>query len=507
MLSLTALSLALLGAVPYYSPEQPDECIPRKVLLAMSTIASLNLGIVGAVCESTNVPSCMGDTDVHDVTAVTFFILYDVYMATLLFRDLRRAKHASTRCALIAAVAVSYLTKLRFLPPSALTSLLRPASTSASTAASATLSATLASTEARMSRGSAGSVGLLLLGQGPLLAVFEYVDVFCIFVFIVLYAGMAGDDFSYGFLRTSADGLPLLPAAAEPATASVAPTDAAATTTTATATATQKEERPSTSSSSSSSAVSATAPLVHVALSVCALSEVCLVMVVATIGYTFSVALRDGVIHPTQEWPMISDLWVHKPSNLISRYAVCLGGFLLAACQLGHHTAVAPSRTAFPVTNRISLASALVSALGLVGVGSCNEHENTLVHDVCAVTFFAGFTIWALIDLRTSVRRWVGHSRALAVVSLAVLIGCKLSQLCHYIKHGTWTGEDDLVVFNPNHPQGLAIAEWLGTVALCSYFYLANHATPETSLTHVAFYSTAAQPPAEKLAGKTTLGV
>ena len=45
----------------------------------------------------------------------------------------------------------------------------------------------------------------------------------------------------------------------------------------------------------------------------------------ATVAYTFIVSVAHGAVHPLQEWPMISDLWVVKPTNMIAR---CVRRFL-----------------------------------------------------------------------------------------------------------------------------------------------------------------------------------
>lgn len=447
VLSLTGAALALLGAVPYYSPTQPSECISRSVLFWMSAVAAFNLGIVGAVCESTDVPSCMGNTQIHDATAVTFFVLYDVYMGTLLARDLRGATCPSTRFVLRAAFVLSVVSKVRFLPPSALGALLRPAG-SASAATASTAAAAVA-TEARLA-------SLLASSSGAALAVFEYLDVLSIMAFIATYSAHMGKSFFYGLVRT--------PPAAKPGATAPEP----------------------------DSASPSVAPLtVHRSISVATLAKGAIAFAVGTIGYTFVVALHDGVIHPLEEWPMISDLWVHKPSNMISRYTVCLGGWLLAVAQVGHYAAVRPNRASSPRLNFIGCVCGVVSAIGLVGVGACNERENKPVHYTSAMTFFGCFALWALIDLKTSARYWIGGRRALAVVSLAVLLAAKLAQLSHLLKHGDLRrSHDDLVVLSFSHPQGLAYVEWLGAGAGMSYFYLANSSLPETKLTSLAFYST-----------------
>jgi len=39
-------------------------------------------------------------------------------------------------------------------------------------------------------------------------------------------------------------------------------------------------------------------------------------------------------IHPFIDWPMLSAMWVSPPSNILSRYFVCLGALLCALSQV-----------------------------------------------------------------------------------------------------------------------------------------------------------------------------
>lgn len=463
MLSLTAASLTVLGSIPYFSSYQPDECIPRTILFAMSAIAATNLGVVGAVCENAHAASCMGNTQVHDTTAMTFFVLYDVYMVTLLIRDLRRARRPSTAVILTTTCALSLLSKVRYLPPSAVGALLRPASTAASSSAAASTLAAAADAEARLA-------ALLDPTADPgrvVLAMCEYLDTCSIMIFISCYASDIGRDFMYGFLRKSCDE-----------ERSIMPCDASATSTMVPA-----------------KLPTAPAAIVHLSVTLACLAQRLLSFGLFTIGFTFSIALLDGTVHPLEEWPMISDLWVAKPSNMISRYAVCLGGWLLALVQIGHFAAVAHSRRHSPRLNLLGCGLGVISAVGMVAVGACNESENLNVHYAGASIFFAGFIMWAILDLVTSAPYWIGCRRALAVVSVALLVGAKLAQLSHHLKHGSLArAGDDLVLLNRRHPKGMASMEWLASVSLMSYFYLAYTSLPETHSTCLAFYSRCPQP-------------
>ena len=116
---MTALALATIGLAPYYSPRLPSGRIfTRRVLLGMSTVASVCLGMVGAVCKADDTPTCMGNLEMHDLVAVSMFVLYDAYMM-ILSSQLSRVATRSERALLFGSLALSLLAKLRFLiaPP------------------------------------------------------------------------------------------------------------------------------------------------------------------------------------------------------------------------------------------------------------------------------------------------------------------------------------------------------------------------------------------------------
>jgi hypothetical membrane protein len=432
-LSMSALSMMAIGLVPYFSLSQPNECIGRGVLLALSTVGCICLGCVGAVCESTNVPSCMGDENVHDVTAVTFFLCYDVYMGVLAARH----RHASGRAGLLVCLLVSIATKIRFVPAATLRALLQPGFGDETTgAAEQTLRLRAASDD-------------LASPSFPWLACFEYADVGSIAAFLLVYMHSVGTAFTFGVLTPQQGATPR-------PTVSVAPIKAPI------------------------KAASEPEPLASISIQT--LANVLTGIATSTIAFTFALNLHQGNIHPETEWPMISDLWVHKPSNMISRYFVCLGGSLLAICHVCHYCAVAPSRApAHSGALKFGVVSGVVSAFGLAVVGACNEKELYPLHISSAIVFFAGFALWAIADLRSSAHVWQGGSRAAAVVSLAILVASKGAQLCHIIKRGD-------MHHGYHSPSTWAILEWLAAATLISYFVLSNNSTPEMRTSVLAIY-------------------
>jgi len=223
-------------------------------------------------------------------------------------------------------------------------------------------------------------------------------------------------------------------------------------------------------------------------ISAARLSEVTSALAVSTIAVTFGINVSEGTIHPRVEWPMISDLWVAKPSNMLSRYCVCLGGLLVALSVTTHYVAVSPRRAAHPTSLRAGTLAGVVGAVGLSCVGAINEHEDFPLHILVAATFFSGMGMWAVCDLASSVGSWAGASRAAGVICLATSIAAKLAQLMRALKicvrHGTCWPDAELHV-------GVAGLEWLSAACLIGYFYLANHAAPESSTTRVAIYRAA----------------
>lgn len=149
---------------------------------------------------------------------------------------------------------------------------------------------------------------------------------------------------------------------------------------------------------------------------------------------------------------------------------------------------MSPRRAAHPTSLRAGTLAGVVGAVGLSCVGAINEHEDFPLHILVAATFFSGMGMWAVCDLASSVGSWAGASRAAGVICLATSIAAKLAQLMRALKicvrHGTCWPDAELHV-------GVAGLEWLSAACLIGYFYLANHAAPESSTTRVAIYRAA----------------
>lgn len=412
VLSLTGLALYPLAAIPYYSPAQPHECISRKLLAGMAMVGATCLAVVGAVCESDNEPTCMGNRDVHTASAITFFACYDMYMITLSLHGHFSTAGWATRTAVHAAIALSLASKVRFLDTGAL-------------------------------------VGSLLVHQGKhfehsphgfgdnLLAIFEYLDTGAIAVWVVAAMQHMGASLRFGFAPDTT------PKGAVP----------------------------------SSYSVQYALPVQTMALATAGFGLV-------TLAFTFGIACAQGTIEPRVSWPYISDLWVAKPSNMISRFAICLTGAMIGVSQLGHYAAVSLPRAGRPRLTKLALAFSVLAGLGLMGVGMCNKQETPSVHFGSAAVFFGSLALWMPLDLATSVGHWIGPSRAAAVIAASVCIGAKLGQGWCHLKHGAAArpigshGVTEIGVFSDMSSEGL---EWSAALAGTCYFVLTHVAAPAAS--------------------------
>jgi hypothetical membrane protein len=412
VLSLTGLALYPLAAIPYYSPAQPYECISRKLIAGMAMIGATCLAVVGAVCESDNELTCMGNSDVHTASAITFFACYDMYMITLTLHGHFSSAGWATRTAVHGAIALSLASKVRFIDTGAL-------------------------------------VGSLLVHQDKhfehsppgfgdnLLAIFEYLDTGAIAVWVVAAMQHNGASISFGFAPDTT------PMGAVP----------------------------------SSSSVQYALPVQTMALATAGFGLV-------TLAFTFGIACAQGTIEPRVSWPYISDLWVHQPSNMISRFAICLTGAMIGVSQLGHYAAVSLPRAGRPRLTKLAHAFSVLAGVGLIGVGMCNKQETPSVHFGSAAVFFGSLALWMPLDLATSVGHWIGPSRAAAVIAASVCIGAKLGQGWCHLKHGAAAhpigshGVTEIGVFSDMSPEGL---EWSAALAGTCYFVLTHVAAPAAS--------------------------
>ena len=86
-------------------------------LLLMACLAVFCLSVVGAVCDDAGLESCLGNSALHTIAAISFFILYDAYLIILATTQTpsRQGRSCGRRRAVFAAlVALSIATKARY---------------------------------------------------------------------------------------------------------------------------------------------------------------------------------------------------------------------------------------------------------------------------------------------------------------------------------------------------------------------------------------------------------
>ena len=80
-----------------------------KVLFPLGTFSTVCLSVVAAICDSTTA-QCRGNSVIHSIAAVTFFILYNLNMIVL-----TKARTKTPRCRVLLPVIFSTLAKARFV--------------------------------------------------------------------------------------------------------------------------------------------------------------------------------------------------------------------------------------------------------------------------------------------------------------------------------------------------------------------------------------------------------
>jgi len=156
-------------------------------------------------------------------------------------------------------------------------------------------------------------------------------------------------------------------------------------------------------------------------------------MVHMTVATTFCFSWIDGTVHPMFRWPALSDMWVSPPSNIISRFMVCLGALVCGLSQVSHAYLSDSVRQRCLLGYGYRLNSLLhsLSYTGLAGlaiVGACNLDENLALHTVGSSLFFGMHILYFGLDALWSAPHARRHTTALAITAwlLSVLAGAGL---------------------------------------------------------------------------------
>jgi hypothetical membrane protein len=115
VISHVALAMALIQWV-IWNPLSTQKC--QKLTLGLGIFACVCFSFVGAICDDNTNPQCMGNNKIHSISAVTFFVLYNINMIIL---SCHKKKSMTSRChhnAMLLLTIISTLTKVRFILPS-----------------------------------------------------------------------------------------------------------------------------------------------------------------------------------------------------------------------------------------------------------------------------------------------------------------------------------------------------------------------------------------------------
>ena len=235
-------------------------------LLITACVAVFCLSVVGAICDDAKLESCLGNSTLHIIAAISFFVLYDAYLIILATTQTppRQGRCCDRRHAAFAAlVALSVATKARY----------------------------------------GLSVGV---EAQPWVAVFEWLDVIACLIATLLYIDTHAEGVFFGTLRANcaasddADDadeheprhVPLLPSssAVSPPPPPLGP------------------------------------PSVVIALTARKLGVIACLFCAITIGASWVIMVGGGSV-PSTPLPCISDLWTQAPGNWISRWGVVSGAF------------------------------------------------------------------------------------------------------------------------------------------------------------------------------------
>lgn len=200
---------------------------------------------------------------------------------------------------------------------------------------------------------------------------------------------------------------------------------------------------------------------------------------VLTVAVTFVISVVNGDVAPQSSWPYISDLWVKQPNDMISRYFVCLGGYILMLTQIGHYYLTAPYRPSGSKFNVVLHGISVIAGFGLCCVGACNEKEDRNIHDTAAAVFFGGFGVyavldilWDLIDGHVTVHHLVGLPAGFVCIAYKIVDVClkiKVIDFAPIAVPGSYYLPMYTAGFSPNDL--FAVVEWAAWIAFLVAMY------------------------------------
>jgi len=108
-IGMLTLPFALTNVAGYYNSQRGNA---DAILAALAVGGVFCFSWVGAICDDT-LPACRGNNAIHSAFAITFFMLYDIYMfGVAFFRPIGRRASAQLKLCAVASAA----SKIRWLP-------------------------------------------------------------------------------------------------------------------------------------------------------------------------------------------------------------------------------------------------------------------------------------------------------------------------------------------------------------------------------------------------------
>ena len=199
------------------------------------------------------------------------------------------------------------------------------------------------------------------------------------------------------------------------------------------------------------------------------LIAVVLTMFFGTLAICTGFAFEQGRV-PKGSWPYISDTFVHKPGNWISRWALVLGGTFSQMLQVTLYFLEGTTS----LSAKAMCALSVVAILGLAIVGVCNESENRALHFTGAGIFFGGYDLFMALrtlrylfcscSSRNKASRWGQRGQALLAT---------VSTVCTAVRCLPIDTVTSMFRVAEPHTVLLPVLEWLDAIAIVGYMSVA----------------------------------
>jgi uncharacterized membrane protein SirB2 len=200
------------------------------------------------------------------------------------------------------------------------------------------------------------------------------------------------------------------------------------------------------------------------------LTAVVLIMFFGTLAICTGFAFKQGRV-PKGSWPFISDTFVHKPGNWISRWSLVLGGTFSQMLQV----------TLYFLDGKTSLGDKAICALsifailGLAIVGVCNESENIVLHLTGASIFFVGYDLFMVLRTMRSLlcSSGSGSNAASPWGQRGQMLLAIVSTVCTVVRCLPVDTVSSMLHVDRPREILLPVLEWLDAIAIVGYMSVA----------------------------------